>query len=169
MPLILRHVCAQAMSLAWSSCVQSSLKPGLQYVSVLCPEGPGLSFLTLSPVGMGGPRDGADRPLSTRTRLASPHLRGPVGLPAGQVLQHSPHAGGGPGVSVLGLQHLNFRPKAEWSCMGPGAGGRVVGERCCGWWPGQSWKLASQLSHVAGVPCGVGARAGTWLGFSCCY
>ena len=159
MPLILRHVCAQAMSLAWSSCVQSSLKPGLQYVSVLCPEGPGLSFLTLSPVGMGGPRDGADRPLSTWTRLASPHLRGPVGLPAGQVLQHSPHAGRGPGVSVLGLQHLNFRPKAEWSCMGPGAGGRVVGGEPL-WlvaWPVlEAYKSAQQ--------CGQGA---VWGGGSC--
>lgn len=73
-------------------------------------------------------------------------------------------------MSFLGLQPLNFSPKAEWGRVQ--AGGRW-GESRCGWWPGQCpwvfWNLASQLSRVAGGPGRVGAHAGTWLGFSCCY
>lgn len=164
-------VCAQPESLAWSSHVQSSLKLGLQSVPVLRPEGPRLSFLISSPGGNRGPRRGLQMDLC-------PH-QGPSGLASSQRTRRPPGQAGATAfpqrgrrarVSVLGLQPLNFRLKTEWGRVQ--AGGRW-GESRCGWWPGQcpwvSWNLASQLSRVAGGPGRVGARAGTWLGFSCCY
>lgn len=62
-------------------------------------------------------------------------------------------------MSVLGLQPLNFCPKAEWSCMGPGAGGRVVGGE-------PLWLVAWPVLEAckSAQPCGRGA---VWGGGSC--